>query len=599
MNKEKYFFSKNLAQIILVFFLLLIFHVLTVPAQATQDLNILYKKVADLKAHYSNITIRSSGIGSGKVDNVNKLRSRKAINTIRIEISRLEALIKELEEKNKQKASQKSDTPDPIDPIDTPDDQIPVNQNSLDMMDIDNNDSDPIVSNDNPDTADDQNDSTIIGDDNDADNTGDSDNNNQVTAKIDSETLNEFEVFTDEGAILKVPEYYQIDAENEAGYDTGTLCGPTSLSMLLDFHGVDNTIGDMASRVYVKGSGSSADTLVKEAKLKGFDKARYEVGKDLEFVEKSIRAGKPFIANIIDPTSGNGHYVVVIGITGDKVIINDPITSGIRLEWTRDEFMKAWKGRSCRAIILEKSSVEPKKIDVQTDNNTDDNAKLNDSVPDNSILNDLIPNITLPATSQPAITQASNVSSKRVLCLGDSITAHGGYINRLKELSNNKIEFVKAATVGHKTSQMLKRITDPTAEGYVKLSEYDTIIVMGGVNNIWAGEKSIKDDLTQIFTIAKRNLKAPAKIIMLTILPYKGYSTWKSSYHDTILNVNDYFKKNSKGLIDNVVDTFKVLSDPSDQQRMFPDFTSDKLHPNNTGHKKMGELIYDQVFRKP
>jgi lysophospholipase L1-like esterase len=186
---------------------------------------------------------------------------------------------------------------------------------------------------------------------------------------------------------------------------------------------------------------------------------------------------------------------------------------------------------------------------------------------------------------------------KNVLALGDSITAHGGYIQKLKELAGPGIKFTKAATVGHKTSQMLARISDPSVAGYADISQFDTLILMGGVNNIWAGKSKITADIDKIISLASKKLKAPKKIVLLTILPFKGYPSWQKKSHQTILQVNEYLKSKDTGTNIICVDTFKLLADPGDNEKLMPGISSDKLHPNSKGQKEMGELIYKKVFK--
>lgn len=185
---------------------------------------------------------------------------------------------------------------------------------------------------------------------------------------------------------------------------------------------------------------------------------------------------------------------------------------------------------------------------------------------------------------------------KKVLCLGDSITANGGFVKRLRELTNGSVEFHIAATVGHSTGQMLKRISDASQEGYADLSSYDAIIVLGGVNNIWAGADRIISDLSSITRIALSKMKKPARVIALTLLPYKGYSTWKASYHEQILKVNARLKKGETGA-HSCVDIFPVLADPADPQALRSNLTSDRLHPNSQGQILIGDWIYKSIFK--
>jgi len=61
-------------------------------------------------------------------------------------------------------------------------------------------------------------------------------------------------------------------------------------------------------------------------------------------VRDLINQGFPVIVNFIEPTKDEGHFAVVIEVTGDKVILNDP-GNGEGFEIGINDFEKRWHGK--------------------------------------------------------------------------------------------------------------------------------------------------------------------------------------------------------------------------------------------------------------
>lgn len=180
-----------------------------------------------------------------------------------------------------------------------------------------------------------------------------SDNKSDGTNNDTSNTLeSSFETYSEKEVVVKVPQRTQYDPIN--GNYQGSWCGPTSLAMIFDYYGIHKTTAEVAENTYnfEERNGTPSNKLVTEAKENGFDNSRVETGKDLDFLENSCRAGKPVIVNV-DVAWSSGHYMVVVGMTDDKIIVNDPGRQEVRREFDKEWFMTQWEGRSKRVIVIE------------------------------------------------------------------------------------------------------------------------------------------------------------------------------------------------------------------------------------------------------
>jgi lysophospholipase L1-like esterase len=117
-----------------------------------------------------------------------------------------------------------------------------------------------------------------------------------------------------------------------------------------------------------------------------------------------------------------------------------------------------------------------------------------------------------------------------------------------------------------------------------------------GVNDILTGDiKSLDKYQVCAETIIKQLHDGGIKVYWGTIPPFKGYKAAYLSGTETLdpdkealrEKINDWIRMSSGA--DGVVDYDKVLSDPSDPQRLRPDDQSDWLHPNDAGYQLMAD----------
>ncbi len=152
---------------------------------------------------------------------------------------------------------------------------------------------------------------------------------------------------------LAVPKRTQYEKAN--GKYQKSWCGPTSLAMVYEFHGKKETTYKVAKRIYDFDArvGTFAKDIVKDAKRNGFKKTRIKTGVDFDFLEKELKAGNPVIVGV-EVAWQSGHYMVVVGLEGDKVIVNDPGRTGVQRTFSRSWFLTQWNGRNRRSIVVKK-----------------------------------------------------------------------------------------------------------------------------------------------------------------------------------------------------------------------------------------------------
>lgn len=158
------------------------------------------------------------------------------------------------------------------------------------------------------------------------------------------------------GVTLNVPQRSQ-GAES---VDPARICSPTSLSMVLAFHGTVKTVREVAAAVRDRAAdvyGNWPFNTAYAASVSGLE--AYVARAGFEELEQEIAAGRPVIISHhwapgeltgAPINSTDGHIIVVAGFTttGD-VVVNDPAgrTGQVRRVYRRAELRRTWleKGR--------------------------------------------------------------------------------------------------------------------------------------------------------------------------------------------------------------------------------------------------------------
>ena len=177
----------------------------------------------------------------------------------------------------------------------------------------------------------------------------------------------------------------------------------------------------------------------------------------------------------------------------------------------------------------------------------------------------------------------------RVVALGDSITAHGGYARKLKAIlpPGSVVEYRGFPGKGAQAIyQMLPHALHlrPTH-----------LVVLAGVNDLASGRslQHTKDWLTRIYRDARR---AGVKVVAVTVLPWKGYLDRPrfDRNRDVVLrrwaDLNGWIR--TQAPVDHVVDTMEL----SPSGYLPRGWSHDGLHPNETGHTALAQLIYRKVW---
>ena len=211
------------------------------------------------------------------------------------------------------------------------------------------------------------------------------------------------------------------------------------------------------------------------------------------------------------------------------------------------------------------------------------------------------------ATPRPATT---------IVTLGDSITdgvrATNDSNRRWPDLLAERLQKagrknVSIANAGISANRLLSE-----GAGQNALARFDAdvlavpgvthVVLLEGVNDIGAAfaEKrpipSAQDLIGAYRQMIARAHGRGVKIILATILPYKGAGYWSEQGEAVRMAVNDWIR--TSGEADGVVDLAKATADPSDPARMArPYDVGDALHPNDAGFAVMADAFDLRLFR--
>ncbi len=200
-----------------------------------------------------------------------------------------------------------------------------------------------------------------------------------------------------------------------------------------------------------------------------------------------------------------------------------------------------------------------------------------------------------------AQTQAENSQYStmyKVAVIGDSITEDGGYIKELGKLCPGYV-FDNYGISGQQTWQILQRVRMMGSEPEKKLcglEDYGQIIVLMGINNIDNPDRVISD-LKKICAMAKSVASHPIRVVVMTLTPWKGYSTWSAQKQANWYKVNKFILSKPENA-DIVVDLANALCDPKDSECLWEGFRNpnDKLHPRGVGQIQIGRTVYKTAF---
>lgn len=163
------------------------------------------------------------------------------------------------------------------------------------------------------------------------------------------------------GRVLDVPPRSQRVEKK----DPGEICSPTSVSMVLEFHGVKKPTAEVAEGVYDRARKIYGNWPLNTAyahRASGLE--CFVVRTGLEALEEEIAAGRPVVlshrwnkGDLEDApiSASDGHLIVVVGFTerGD-VVVNDPAAKPgeVRRTFKRRQLYTTWQERGTGVVYF-------------------------------------------------------------------------------------------------------------------------------------------------------------------------------------------------------------------------------------------------------
>ena len=173
---------------------------------------------------------------------------------------------------------------------------------------------------------------------------------------------------------------------------------------------------------------------------------------------------------------------------------------------------------------------------------------------------------------------------RRVVFMGDSITEE--WSNLYPEYFTEK-GYINRGIGGQTTPQMLIRFKPDVVD-----LKPEIVVILAGTNDIAGntGPSNAKMITDNIFSMAEIAKAYQMKVVLSSILPVYQYD-WAREIKDppsTIQAVNDALKQyaSDQGLI--YLDYFSSMVD--ERQGLNSDYTSDGVHPNESGYILMSSL---------
>lgn len=128
------------------------------------------------------------------------------------------------------------------------------------------------------------------------------------------------------------------------------------------------------------------------------------------------------------------------------------------------------------------------------------------------------------------------------------------------------------------------------------------LIILEGVNDIGQakgedGSEQVAKDLIEAFgQMIEKAHTNNIKVYGATILPFGGSFYEAPGHEKARQTVNDWIRNSGK--FDAVIDLDSALRDPENPAQLLPEAdTGDHLHPNETGHRMMGEAVDLKFFK--
>lgn len=189
---------------------------------------------------------------------------------------------------------------------------------------------------------------------------------------------------------------------------------------------------------------------------------------------------------------------------------------------------------------------------------------------------------------------------KKIVCLGDS-TTYGYMVGRKKVWTSilndkfNDIDFINRGINGDLISGMLARFNEDCVE-----EEPDTVILMGGVNDIFMF-KSVEKIEENLINIIKKSNENNIDIIVFTPIPFikESFTFFEANNLDEFENalityvdfINNYTKENNIKSID----VYNIFISNILKSNNYYDIYFDGVHLNENGHRVFALELYKEL----
>jgi lysophospholipase L1-like esterase len=186
-----------------------------------------------------------------------------------------------------------------------------------------------------------------------------------------------------------------------------------------------------------------------------------------------------------------------------------------------------------------------------------------------------------------SITPIKNKNPKKILFLGDSITASDiSYANQIKQ-NLKGLDITIKASVGKKTSWMLQSLID-----LLKTNSYDRIYVYGGINDIFSGV-SRNEALSNIQQIVDLGNSKGSDVFVIEGIEPKGFmDIEKMPLTQYISNKDQYLPLIEK--YDDFQNNLKAIKKAKLIKRFnINGETGDGIHPNSKGQQS----IFNEILK--
>ena len=130
------------------------------------------------------------------------------------------------------------------------------------------------------------------------------------------------------------------------------------------------------------------------------------------------------------------------------------------------------------------------------------------------------------------------------------------------------------------------------------LSNVSHMVLMEGINDIGMSPNDQLISASEVIAgyrqILARAHARGIKVIGATLTPYEGAAYFTAEGERVRQEINAFIR--GGGEFDGVIDFEAAVRDPANPSRILPEFTEDKLHPNDAGYEAMANIVDLDLF---